>query len=126
MQLDLLEGLYSIAKLASDAPIPAWAHGGAFLSITRTADELSIVCRQVPADVVCVHGWRCLKVRGPLDFSQTGVISSIATPLAEAAVPIFVISTFDTDYILIAETHLERAIGALKSAGFAIGQASIT
>jgi hypothetical protein len=89
----------------------------------RTAGELSIVHRQVPADVVCVHGWRCLKVRGPLGFSQTGGISSIAAPLAEAGVPIFAISTFDTDYILIGETHLEPAIGALTSAGFAIGQA---
>src|SRR5215470_11606505 len=121
MQLDLLEGLYSIAKLAPDAPIPAWAHGGSFLSITRTADELSVVCGSIPEGIPGQRGWRCLKVRGPLDFSQTGVISSMAVPLAEAGVPIFVISTFDTDYILIAETHLERAIATLKIAGFAIG-----
>ena len=125
MQLDLLKGLYSIAKLAPDAPIPAWAHEDDFLSITRTADELSVVCGSIPERVPCQRGWRCLKVRGPLDFSQTGVISSIAAPLAEAAVPIFAISTFDTDYILIAETHLERAIGALKSAGFTVGQAEL-
>jgi hypothetical protein len=122
MQLDLLEGLYSIAKLAPDAPVPAWAHGDDFLSITRTADELSIVCGNIPEAIPCQRGWRCLKVRGVLDFSQTGVISSIAAPLAEAAVPIFVISTFNTDYLLIAETQLERAIATLKIAGFAIGQ----
>jgi|SRR5215831_3691433 hypothetical protein len=125
MQLDLLSGLYSIARLGSDAPLPAWARGGGFLSITRTADELSIVCWNIPEAIPCQRGWRCLKVRGVLDFSQTGVISSIATPLAQAAVPIFVISTFNTDYILIAERHLDRAIAALKSAGFTVGQAEL-
>lgn len=125
MQLDLLEGLYSIARLASDALVPAWAYEGGFLSITRTADELSIVCGNIPEGIPCQRGWRCLKVRGLLDLSQTGVISSIAAPLAEAAVPIFVISTFNTDYILIAETHLERAIAALMSAGFTVGQAEL-
>ncbi|MBV9742721.1 MAG: ACT domain-containing protein [Acidobacteriia bacterium] len=100
---------------------PDWAYEGEFVSITRTADEVSIVCRSVPENVPCERGWRCLKVRGPLDFSLTGVLSSIAKPLADAAVPIFAISTFDTDYILVFEKHLPQAINALKSAGHSAG-----
>ena len=122
MHLDLLDGVYCIAKLNPETPIPDWANRGGFVSITRTADELSIVCGQVPDGVRCERGWRVLRVRGPLDFAQTGIISSIATPLAEPAVPIFAISTFETDYILIAETHLARAIAVLESRGFDVAR----
>lgn len=123
MHLDLLRGDYAIAKLAPDAAIPEWA-GGELVSITRTGDELSIICATIPPEVDGERGWRCLKVRGPLDFSLTGVLASIAAPLAEAAVPIFSISTFDTDYILVREFDLERAKQALIRAGHALGGGS--
>jgi len=122
MQLDLLEGAYAIAQLPADAPIPDWAYTGDFVSITRTPGELSIVCRDVPAGVKCQRGWRCLKVRGPLDFSLTGVLASIAEPLAQARVSIFAVATFDTDYILVPETGLERALSALSGAGHQVMQ----
>ena len=112
-----------MAKLAPDAAIPEWA-GGELVSITRTADELSIICATIPPEVDGERGWRCLKVRGPLDFSLTGVLASIAGPLADAAVPIFSISTFDTDYILVREFDLERAKQALIRAGHVLGGGS--
>jgi hypothetical protein len=117
MHLDLLPGEYAIARLPAGSEIPAWAQGGDLLSITRTPHELSIVCVGIPEDVPCVRNWRCLKVRGPLDFSLTGILASLATPLAAAGVAIFAVSTFDTDHILILESSLPHAIAALTKAG---------
>jgi uncharacterized protein len=115
MRLDVLRGEFAIVKLDAADPIPPWA-AGEFVSITRTRDELSIVC-EAPAGE-----WRCLKVQGPLDFSLVGILASLAEPLAKAGVPIFVISTFDTDYILVKADNLERAIEALRSAGHTVAQ----
>ena len=93
-----------------------------FHAIVRTAEELSIVCAEqaVPPGVICQRGWRGLKVAGPLDFALTGVLASLAGPLAEAAVSIFAISTYDTDYLLIREVQLDTAIDALRRAGHAV------
>ncbi len=92
---------------------------GGFVSITRTSEELSIVCpqRQVPAKIRRQEGWRAMKVKGPLDFSLTGILSSLATPLAQEGVSVFAISTYDTDYLLVKEKDLERAIGVLVNRG---------
>src|SRR5579872_57356 len=117
MQLDLLDGVFAVARLPADAATPNWAHAGDLLSITRTREELSIVRGDVPDSVECQRGWRCLKVRGPLDFSLTGVLASLAVPLADAGVPIFVLSTFNTDYVLIPEASVQTATAALVRAG---------
>src|SRR5215211_1748993 len=101
---------FAICRLNSDAAIPDWAVAGALFSITRTADELSVVCRQadVPAAVKCENDWRCLKVEGTLDFSLIGIMAALAGPLAQAEISIFVISTFDTDYLLVKADKLEN------------------
>jgi uncharacterized protein len=95
---------------------------GSFFSATRTVNELSVVCAEGEApegaEVEC--GWRAMKVEGALDFSLTGVLASIASPLAEAGVSIFVVSTYETDYILVKEASLERAVTALEGAGHAV------
>ena len=105
-------------------PIPVWAFSsGGFVSITRTEEELSIVCdeRLVPFEFVAVErGFRMLMVVGPLDFSLTGVMASIAGPLAEAGVSLFAISTYDTDYVLVREERLGEAVEALRGAGWEI------
>jgi hypothetical protein len=111
MRLELLKPEFAIARLEATAPVPEWARGE-FVSITRTADELSIVCEG--------RGFRCLKIEGPLDFSLVGVLASIADTLARTAVPIFAISTFDTDYILIGDAHLDRAMAALERDGHVV------
>jgi hypothetical protein len=118
-ELRLLSGRYAICRLAADAAIPDWATGGDFSSVTRTSDELSVVCAEAeaPEDVKCERGWRILQVAGPLEFSLTGVLAAIAAPLASAEVSIFAISTFDTDYVLVKEENLAKAAEALRAAG---------
>ena len=113
---------YSICRLDPKAAVPDWATGDDFLSISRTQEELSIVCleRNVPAGVTCASGWRVLKCEGPLDYGLTGIMASLAEPLADAGVPIFPIATHDTDYLLIKEPQLEIATHALTSYGHAV------
>jgi hypothetical protein len=115
----VLPDLFAICRLDRSAPLPAWALSGSFYSITGTADELSIVCSQhlVPEGVRCERGWRALRVVGTMDFSLTGVVASLVKPLADAGISVFVISTFDTDYLLVKENCLERALTALRNAG---------
>ena len=114
--------LFAVCRLDHNDPIPAWASAGTLFSITRTADELSIVCPQsvVPVDIRCERGWRCLRVAGTMEFSMVGVVASLSKPLAEAGIGIFVISTFDTDYLLVKDNDLEKAVVALRAAGHAV------
>jgi uncharacterized protein len=122
VSLDLLKTVFAIVRLNPADPIPDWAAGTELLSITRTPEELSIVCNGnlVPAEVQCQRGWRCFKVDGPLDFSLVGVLASIAGPLASAQVSIFVVATFDTDYVLVTGTNLDRAIETLEREGHVV------
>jgi uncharacterized protein len=119
LDLSCLSDVLVICRLEADDPVPAWALRGGFVSITRTADELSVVCRSedVPEGVRCVKNYRCIKVEGPLGFDLTGIISSLTTALARAGISVFVVSTFDTDYFLVTEDRLEKAIVALSQAG---------
>ena len=112
----------AVCRFNQDTPIPAWALSGTVFTITRTADELSVVCQQnlVPDGVRCERGWRCLRVAGTMDFSMIGVVASLSTPLAAAGVGIFVISTFDTDYLLVKNDDFSRAVAALRAAGHAV------
>jgi hypothetical protein len=114
-----LTGLYAIVRFAADAVIPAWATRGEFTSITRGADELSIVCsaENVPAEFGAGLRWVCLKLEGPFPFSQTGVLLSFIEPLSNNGVPIFAISTFDTDYVLVPQEQIIRAQDLLNEAG---------
>lgn len=119
MRLLVLPGELAVARLDPADPIPAWATQHRFSSMTRTHEELSIVCEaaSVPADVRAERGWRCLRVAGSLDFSLTGVLAAIAAPLAEARVSMFAISTYETDYVLVRQENLRVAIDCLASAG---------
>lgn len=119
--LVLLSERYAAARLAPSAPVPEWA-AGEFVSITRTRDELSIVCSEqvVPAGVQAERGFRCLRVGGPLAFDLVGILESVARPLAEAGVPIFAVSTYDTDYILVPGSKLDVAVQALTAAGHSL------
>jgi hypothetical protein len=118
----MLPDLFAVCRLNADAPIPDWALMGDFFSVTRTDDELSIVCRQeqVPHGVTSEIGWRCLKARGPIAFSMVGVVASLTVPLAQAGISIFVISTYDTDYVMVKEENVEKAIAALVEHGHAV------
>ena len=116
LPLEILPATLAITRLPPDAEVPSWAGGtGRFCTISRTAEELSVVCRQdaVPAGVRHEGGWRCLRVAGTLDFGLVGVLAALLGPLAAAGVSVFVVSTFDTDYVLVRDTQLEEATAAL-------------
>jgi len=123
LHLTVMPGELVVCRLAPDAPAPVEAKTRAGLfSMTRTATELSIVCAAevTPEGARCERGWRCLAVRGPLPFSVSGILASLAGQLAAAEIPIFALSTFDTDYVLVRDVHLERALAALEGAGHEI------
>ncbi len=122
LELEVLPGVLAVCRLPAGAPVPSWFGNQGFASVTRTADETSIVCDAsvVPPGVVTESGWRAIKVAGPLDFGLTGVLLSLAQPLADAGVPIFVLSTYDTDYVLVKEAGLREALAALSEAGHRI------
>jgi len=119
LTLSLLSDTFAICRLEPDADIPSWALAGDFYSITRTVEELSLVCLQevVPEGTRAEKGYRCLKVGGPLDFSLTGILSSLTIPLAQAGISVLAISTFDTDYLLVKEAQVDRAVQKLSQAG---------
>jgi hypothetical protein len=124
LTIELLPGTFAVSRLEPDAKVPAWAERGALVSVTRTRAELSIVCEGgfVPSDVKAQRGFRCLRVVGPLDFAETGILESLANPLARAGISIFALSTYDTDFLLLPERDLEAALLALSEAGHAVSR----
>jgi hypothetical protein len=123
LPLDLLAGTLAICRLDAAAPVPDWVERSSeFLTISRTAEELSITAlqRAVPAGVRCEGDYRAVRVRGPLPLNLIGILAAIADPLADAGLGIFAISTYDTDYVLIKERDLDVALGALERAGHEI------
>jgi len=110
----------AICRFPPDTPLPAWVlHASAeFWSITRTPQELSVVCSEddLPPSVAeqVERDWRAFAVVGPLPFGLTGVVSGLTAPLAAAGVPVFVLSTYDTDYVLVKAVDFVKAHGVLS------------
>jgi hypothetical protein len=125
-RLILLPGMLAICRLEATASIPEWATLRPFWSMTRTEEELSLVCPEahVPQGVKRETGWRALKVEGPLDFSLTGILASLTAPLATEKISVFAVSTYDTDYLLVKEERLAQAIRALREEGYEIKESS--
>jgi hypothetical protein len=109
----------AICRLDPGEKLPPWAGSAVLLSVTRTQAETTVVCQEenVPAGITCNRSWRCLRVGGVLDFSQTGILSSLTGSLAEEGIPVYALSTYSTDLILIKEKDLFRAVLALKRSG---------
>jgi len=109
----------AVCRLEPAAAVPAWALSGAFHAVVRTPLELSIVCDEaaVPEGVRAEKGWRCFSLEGPIPFETTGVLAALAKPLADAGIGIFVVSTFDTDYLLVADRNADKARWTLEAAG---------
>lgn len=124
MKLNLLPSPLTICRLAANDPVPAWAAVACsgFQSITRTTDELSVVCASefVPAGVKQEPGWQAFKIDGPLDLGLTGILASVLEPLAVAGISIFALSTFDTDYVLVRKAQVAAAVQALEDAGHTV------
>ena len=122
LSLLVLDPTFAICSLKRDSPLPDWATSSEFFSITRTYDELSIVCPQekVPAGVDINKNWRCLKVQGPLGFSIAGTMASLSSPMSSEGVSIFVFSSYDTDHIMVKQYELEKAVEVLRKAGHTV------
>jgi hypothetical protein len=117
--IDVLAGPLSICRLAAGAPIPAWATAAPFFTVTRTADELSIICAtdRVPDEVTASGGWRALKLVGPFDLTEVGILLRVAAPPAAARVSMLPVATYDTDYVLVRAPQLAAAVAALRGDG---------
>jgi hypothetical protein len=122
MIFTLLPETFAVVRMRSSDSIPDWAAGGSFVSITRTSDEVSIVCREisVPAGSHADRGWQCLKLEGPIPLNAVGVAAEFTSVLAKAGVSVFPIATYDTDYVLVKGDRLETAADALRSAGHSV------
>ncbi|MFC4323229.1 ACT domain-containing protein [Litchfieldia salsa] len=124
MKLKILDSTFSVVKFSPNETIPLWALRSDVFSITRTDEELSIVCPSESLSKYEVYkdienDWKCIKVEGILDFSLTGILSSLANTLAENKISIFAISTFNTDYLLIKSHSIEKAKAVLENEGHA-------
>jgi uncharacterized protein len=121
-ELSLLAETFTICHLAADAAVPEWATQGKFFSITRTSDELSVIAETVlvPERLRTEVSWRVMKVHGPFDLSEVGVLASLVAPLAAVGVSVFAVSTFDTDYLLVQCSQLREAITALRNAAHTV------
>ena len=119
MELDLLSDRYAICRLDPRSALPHWASLTECLSITTTPEELSVVCREdlVPLDTQSSRGWNCLRVHGPLDLMTVGVLAELTSRLFVAGIPVFAVSTYSTDYLLVPAPQLQSAIVALGAAG---------
>ena len=111
LTLSLMPDSYAVCRLAPDSKVPEWAYQGSFFSISKTSDELSIVVDQrfAPAGIKKAENWKGFKIEGPLDFSITGILAALSKTLADNQIPLFSISTFDTDYILVESKYYEKA-----------------
>ena len=127
LTLEVMPGLLAVCRLSTGQSAPEWVLRLPFWSITRTEDEVSIVLPETLASPTWRQetGFRALKVRGPLDFGLTGVLARLAVALTAASVSIFAISTFDTDYVMVRDSDLARAVAALQAAGCAVESGSL-
>ena len=126
LRIAILPQRLAVCRLAPDAPLPSWI-GGTFTSVTRTDEELSIICDEdaVPGAIIAgmqaERGWRAMRVIGPIPFEVTGVAAALVSPLAAAGISVFLLATFDTDYLLLKEAVFARALDILRSAGHDMG-----
>ena len=122
LKLKQLDGDYAIAQLSHDDEIPKWVDGGGFVYISRTDEELSLVClaERIPADVNVDSQWTCFKFLGPFAFGEAGVILSVIRPLSENGIGVFVVSTFSGDILLLKRDDLKKALNLLTDAGHSI------
>lgn len=119
LTFELLPHRYAVCQLKPAAPLPQWALQGEFYAITRSVEELSVVTAEanLPAAVDAERDWRILKIAAVLDFSMVGVLAAISGLLAAEAISIFVISTYNTDYLLVKQALLAKTVAVLRRAG---------
>ncbi|MFN7260037.1 MAG: ACT domain-containing protein [Cyclobacteriaceae bacterium] len=122
LQFEVLPNRFAVCQLDMVKPLPNWVFSSSFYTVSKTADELAVVCEEdlVQDEIVKSVGWRLLKINAVLDLSLTGITAQFSTALAKAGVNLSVIATYNTDYILVEEAKLTTAIEALRGAGFEV------
>lgn len=122
LKIRLLQGIYAVCQISNREKVPSWVEEKGFFSVTKTEDEISVVMLQdkISKEIKAEKDWRILKVEGILDFSLIGILAKISSVLAENQISIFVISTFNTDYILVKEENIEKAMAVLNLEGYEI------
>jgi hypothetical protein len=123
LRFSWVPGKFAVCRMPADAQVPEWAWSGPFTSVTRTAEEVSIVCAadSVPEEHRPKTPWVCFKLEGPFSFSEVGILASFIDPLARNGVPIFAVATYDTDYVLVSEDDAGIALQVLRGAGHELG-----
>jgi len=118
--LSILSETFTIHKFSPDASIPEKILKSNYYSVSKTENELSLVCSEIieVESLQSSKGWKCIKVRGPLDFNLTGILAGISGILAKGDISIFAISNFDTDFILVRSQDLSSAKTKLRQAGY--------
>jgi hypothetical protein len=122
LTLSILRHRFAICKLNPDVKVPDWAIRGDFFSISRTPEELSIICQEddVPLKVTSKREWRGIKIEGPFHFNEIGILDAITSPIARAKISLLTVSTFDTDYVFIQDSQFEEALLILAESGHQI------
>lgn len=122
LQFEVLPKRFAMCQLDMAMPLPNWLLRSSFYTVSKTADELSVVCEEdlVQGEIRKSVGWKLLKINAELDLSLTGITAQFSTALAKAGVNLSVIATYNTDYILVEEAKLTTAIEALRGAGFEV------
>ena len=122
LKIRLLQGTYAVCQINDTEKVPSWVEEKGFFSVTKTEDEISVVMLQdkISKEIKAEKDWRILKVEGTLDFSLIGILAKISSVLAKNQISIFVISTFNTDYILVKEEKIEKAMAVLNLEGYEI------
>jgi uncharacterized protein len=122
--LILLGDHLAVCRRAPGESIPAWATTGELCSVTRSGKEISIICSEasVPETELAERGWRALRFADTLDFAEVGILAALSAPLAKAGISIFVVSTFDTDYVFVKHEHLREALKTLRTVGYRISR----
>jgi uncharacterized protein len=125
LSLHVDQATYAVCQLET---LPTLSSLQGFISLTCTDEEISLVCTEeaVPSSATNVEKqWRMLRVAGTLDFSEIGIIAGISRVLAEASISLFVLSTYNTDYILVKQSSLEQTLTALQAKGYRVVQGAM-
>ncbi|KIK70659.1 hypothetical protein GYMLUDRAFT_89668 [Collybiopsis luxurians FD-317 M1] len=127
LNLILLPSSFFVSKLLPTDPVPQSildslaSSSHKFLNLTRTLEETSIVGEwhdAIPSVFQPDACWRCIKIQGPMEFALVGVLAELTAPLKKASIGVFVMSTWNTDYLLVNERNIDLAVQVLKGDGW--------
>ena len=123
LQLAISTKRYALTRLSLGTTDPDWVRGD-FAAVVRSREGITVVCEEafVPEGVETCHGYRCIEITGSFEITSVGVLAAVVQPLAEGGISLFAYSTWETDYIFVQQSNLERGLALLSAAGHAISR----